>query len=487
MKNLFLSFVFLVFAFSAHSVFAADWTLLSSGVAQSFRAVSQSGTNIVAAGSGGRIFYSADNGKTWTKSFEAQGITFFDFTTMPNGDLLVAGSDGINEVSSNHGVTWSVYSFGVTKNIYGIDVKTVNGSSTGYLVGATGTYKNFIRNSGNWDTHNLDITSDLFGVEDEGGGTGWIVGADGKIFKLIYGGESWGEIQSGTRETLYAIKFVSATKGFIVGTMGTILKTTDSGSTWKPVSVSGLANQALYSLDVSGDLMVIAGDKILMDSGDAGETWHVKTFDGTNKKFYGALVKDASHIFAVGSDDDSVSLVYQLTEPVVVTPPVVVETPLPQGAAAQSSLIKLPCLSGAGVNDICKAVYYYATDGKRHAFPNDKVYFSWFTDFSTVKEVSADFLSSLTLGKNVTYRPGVKMVKFQTSPQVYVVAKGGTLRAVLSESIAAALYGSDWNKKIDDISDVFYGNYKFGEPVVNASDYDPAQTRILVGSISENF
>ena len=79
------------------------------------------------------------------------------------------------------------------------------------------------------------------------------------------------------------------------------------------------------------------------------------------------------------------------------------------------------------------------------------------------------------------------MVKFQTSPQVYAVAKGGVLRAVLNESVAAALYGATWNKQIDDISDVFYKNYTFGEPIIVVSDFNPAQERILVGSISQNF
>ena len=79
------------------------------------------------------------------------------------------------------------------------------------------------------------------------------------------------------------------------------------------------------------------------------------------------------------------------------------------------------------------------------------------------------------------------MVKFQTSPQVYAVSKGALLRVVASESVAASIYGSDWNKKIDDIADVFYGNYTFGTPIVASADYDPVTTKNLVGGISENL
>lgn len=484
MKKIFLFCASILFLCTAQSAFAAEWTVLSSGVAQSFRTITQSGTNLVVAGSGGRIYYSSDDGKTWVKSFEAQNVTFFDFVTMPNGDLIIVGSDGFNELSSDNGKTWVAYSFGISQNVYGIDLKTVSGTSTGYLVGAGGTYRNYA--NGNWESRSLGISTDLFGVEDRGDTTAWVVGADGKIFKIYYGGMSYAEVTSGTKETLYAVRFVSSTKGFIVGTMGTVLKTIDGGTTWNLVSIPGLSTQKLYSLDVSGNKIVIVGDQILMTSEDAGETWSVKTFEGNTKKFFGALIRDASKTFAVGSDDDAISLVYQYADASAPVSPPTTQTPV-TGTAPQSSLIKLACTVNASVNDPCKAVYYYATDGKRHAFTNDKVFFTWFTDFSSVKEVSAEFMASLTLGKNVTYRPGVKMVKFQTSPQVYAVQKGGVLRPIISESIAIALYGADWNKKIDDVSDVFYGNYTFGEPIVNIADYNPAEAFASVGSVSENF
>lgn len=485
MKNVFLFLLTITSVFFAQSVHAADWSVLSSGAAQSFRAITQSGNNLVVAGNGGFIFSSSDLGKTWVKSFDAPNVTFFDLATLPDGRLIAVGSGGINEASSDHGLTWSPFSFGITKNVYNIDVEITTTSSTGYLVGADGTYRAYASATGNWETRSLGVTTDVNGVDDRGDGTAWVVGTDGKIFKILYGGTSYAEIMSNTKETLNAVRFVSATKGFIVGTMGTVLKTTDGGSTWSLLPISGLTNQALYSLDVSGNQIVITGDKILLDSSDAGETWRVKTFDGTMKKFFGAYIKDIAHIYAVGSDDDATSLIYQLLETPVTPAPT---TPPPAtGTAPQGSLMKLACSSSADVNDPCKAVYYYATDGKRHAFPNDKIFFTWYADFSSVKEVSSDFLSSITLGKNVTYRPGTKMVKFQTSPTVYAVAKGGVLRPIASESVAFSLYSVTWNKQIDDISDVFYKNYVIGDPINSSSDYNPEQARASVTSISENF
>jgi antibiotic biosynthesis monooxygenase (ABM) superfamily enzyme len=55
---------------------------------------------------------------------------------------------------------------------------------------------------------------------------------------------------------------------------------------------------------------------------------------------------------------------------------------------------------------------------------------------------------------------------------VYAVEGERILRPISSEAVAADLYGSDWNKQIDDISDAFYGNYQFGIEIDQAGDYD---------------
>jgi hypothetical protein len=111
------------------------------------------------------------------------------------------------------------------------------------------------------------------------------------------------------------------------------------------------------------------------------------------------------------------------------------------------------------------AVYYCGRDGKRYTFPNDRVFFSWFNDFNKLEVVSAEVLYRLPLGGNVTYRPGTRMIKIQTDPRVYAISRGGILRWVTSESLARKLYGDNWNKQIDDVSDAYFVNYTVGEPI----------------------
>ncbi len=121
------------------------------------------------------------------------------------------------------------------------------------------------------------------------------------------------------------------------------------------------------------------------------------------------------------------------------------------------------------------AVYYYANNDKRLVFPNLKTYQTWYPDFSTVTTITPDELSAIQLGGNVTYRPGVKLIKITTDPKVYAVATHGILRWVKTEAIATTLYGTDWNTKVEDIPDAFFVNYTIGTPILDATTYSPNQ------------
>lgn len=116
-------------------------------------------------------------------------------------------------------------------------------------------------------------------------------------------------------------------------------------------------------------------------------------------------------------------------------------------------------------------VYYIGADGRRHSFPNPKVYFSWFPDFSRVRIVASRELADIPLGANLTYRPGTKLVKFMTDPRVYAVDSDRRLRWVKTEAVAVSLYGPFWARQVDDISDAFYMDYRFGPDIDRTGDY----------------
>lgn len=129
---------------------------------------------------------------------------------------------------------------------------------------------------------------------------------------------------------------------------------------------------------------------------------------------------------------------------------------------------------------------YEIEDGKRWVFPNERVYFSWHPDFSEVQSVTDQELAAYQIGGNVTYKPGLKLVKIQSDPRVFAVGKGGILRWLKTEEAAAALYGADWNKQVDDIPDSFFANYRQGESITAAADFDK-EKELSVGSIADDL
>jgi hypothetical protein len=132
------------------------------------------------------------------------------------------------------------------------------------------------------------------------------------------------------------------------------------------------------------------------------------------------------------------------------------------------------------------AVYYYGSDGKRYVFPNEKTYKTWYSDFSGVITITDAELAAVPIGGNVTYRPGVKMVKITTDPKVYAVDAGGTLRWVQTEAIATSLYGANWNQMIEDVPDPFFVNYTVGAEITDAAQFDSAGATAGSTSINED-
>jgi hypothetical protein len=130
------------------------------------------------------------------------------------------------------------------------------------------------------------------------------------------------------------------------------------------------------------------------------------------------------------------------------------------------SLVKTPAAS---------AVYYCGADGKRYVFPNEKIYFSWYPDFSKVQTVDSAVMASLPIGGNVTYKPGVRMIKIESDPKTYIVSRKGVLRWVPTEEIATKLYGPTWSKMIDDLPVSLFTDYVVSQPISAAEAGSTAQ------------
>jgi hypothetical protein len=138
------------------------------------------------------------------------------------------------------------------------------------------------------------------------------------------------------------------------------------------------------------------------------------------------------------------------------------------------------------------AVYYFASDGRRYIFPTVAIYSSWFTSFSSIKTISDADLAAVPTSGNVTVRPGklVQVVSMDTpwrvmDPKVYAVSRGGILRHVKTADAASTIFGTDWEKEIVAVPEVFVTNYNYGADIGSSADYNLTAEE-GVASISED-
>lgn len=131
-------------------------------------------------------------------------------------------------------------------------------------------------------------------------------------------------------------------------------------------------------------------------------------------------------------------------------------------------------------SDSNPGVYYYGRDGFRYVFPNSKTYNTWYANFDSVKFISVADMGKIQVGGNVTYKPGVRMIKIDSRPDTYAIDSRGTLRWVKTEAVAVALYGAQWNKMIDDLPDGFFADYKMGSSISDPVDFNKVQASSVV-------
>ncbi|MFA5029313.1 MAG: hypothetical protein WC518_01005 [Patescibacteria group bacterium] len=76
------------------------------------------------------------------------------------------------------------------------------------------------------------------------------------------------------------------------------------------------------------------------------------------------------------------------------------------------------------------SVYYVDANDRRHLFPTESTFFSWYTGSwknQSVITVSESEFNQLLVGKNVTVRPGYALVRFGSSLKMYAVLPNGRL------------------------------------------------------------
>lgn len=126
------------------------------------------------------------------------------------------------------------------------------------------------------------------------------------------------------------------------------------------------------------------------------------------------------------------------------------------------------------------AVYFVGNDGKKYVFPDAKTYFTWYSNFDSVKKVPVSELDMYPDGGAVTYRPGTKLVTHPDTAKIYAIEPGGIARWIPDAATAQTLWGANWTKRVQDVIPGFFSSsYNTGSDV--GSTY-PTGSIVQMGS-----
>lgn len=119
-------------------------------------------------------------------------------------------------------------------------------------------------------------------------------------------------------------------------------------------------------------------------------------------------------------------------------------------------------------------VYLAANDGKRYLFPAEGLFFGWYPNFRSLRQISRADLAALPLGGNALYKPGSRLVKASSSPRIYAVGENAKLHWIVSMNVLTAIYGPNWTQKLDVVPETVLADYAYGSTIADPFRYQMA-------------
>ncbi len=234
----------------------------------------------------GRVYRTADAGKTWTPQEVAGKRPVFSISCPDDQHAWVSSTSGAIFATSDGGNTWKAQQTPAKRNLFKVVFTT---PQNGTAVGDFGIIVHTADGGSNWTEVPLPADFKLPAAAEEQGvmsndallyglsfadeRNGWLSGEWGTILKTEDGGATWKQQSSGLETTLFGIGFSDAQHGIAVGMDSVILRTEDGGAVWKPVPAP-VQDRALYEVAASGRNAWIAGNQgMILASNDGGQTW----------------------------------------------------------------------------------------------------------------------------------------------------------------------------------------------------------------------
>ncbi len=194
---------------------------------------------------------------------------------------------------------------------------------------------------------------------------------------------------------------------------GHVMDLTTKNVTATPFTVVDASGTAIAGLDAESHVLLRSASRAVLTVG----------FGMT------PVLSDASHVYWRGFDDG----LYAAT----VMPPVSTATVF--GAHAWRTADS-------------PTVYLIQKDTRR-PFANERMYKTWFKNWSAVEIVSASALAQVPLGTSAPIAPGA-LVKKIGDTRIYALAKDGVLHQVGNARVGYALFGETWYAKIVEVTEM---------------------------------
>lgn len=247
----------------------------------------------VAVSNNGNIFYSIDNGDTWTKSPDSNSSRPLKGVSFVKGNYIAIGSAGAI-ISSPDGITWTVQNSGTAADLYAVTYGAINDThvvvgSVSKIIGSTTGFTSW--RSFPFPAQETPSNYNLLAVTNDGDKTFIAVGEYGEILRYNPGTAlaAWTSINTGSLgSNVNALAYntnssnTGATFNLYAATMGGwgVSFTSDAGANWSAKNtglVSWNVNTlALYPGATSATDTLYAGTASgLHKSIDGGTVWGI--------------------------------------------------------------------------------------------------------------------------------------------------------------------------------------------------------------------
>ena len=281
--------------------------------------MSEDGSIIITGVRNGRLYISANTGKTWSEAQPAGNFNrdWLDSKISEDGNIIITlSSEGIYR-STNKGLNWEEI-----LTSYDVDWTSVSMSSNGsvILVSYTDDLETYfllsINSGSSWSSVTPKIGS--FGTPvdkitsgmSKDGNIMVVAETGGRVYMSTNKGSTWSEIQpAGDADYSWRTVFLSENgSNIIIGSAesshGRLYFSDDTGSTWSETQPVGNSNRFWLKTLISNNgnnLMVFASADGAFYSNNKGVDWETITIPGWGDIFAASMTNDAS-IYIVGRD-----------------------------------------------------------------------------------------------------------------------------------------------------------------------------------------